>query len=82
MYIELELSGRAQTRLWRFDVFCGTEACRLPEDEVALWQGGGGHTGHPIQHYTQRKRDPYKHEHGKSFVDPEHAGPFEVPPPR
>lgn len=68
----------AQARLWRYDVLCGTESCQTPARENALWHGTSAGGGHPIQHYTQRKRKPYKDAHGKSFVDPEHAGPFEV----
>ena len=67
-----------QTRLWRYDVFCATEACRAPEDEIAMWASGGPGDVHPVQHYTTRKLHAHKHEHGKTFVDPEYGGPFEV----
>ena len=67
-----------QTRLWRYDVFCATEACRAPEDEIAMWASGGPGDVHPVQHYTKRKLHAYKNEHGKTFVDPEYGGPFEV----
>ncbi|KAK9834817.1 hypothetical protein WJX81_000892 [Elliptochloris bilobata] len=69
---------RTAPRLWRYDVFCSTESCRSPADEVALWRANGAGGAHPMQHFTRRKSGPYKNEHGKSFVDPEHGGPFEV----
>ena len=70
--------GRTIARLWRYDAFCA--ACASADDEADLWARGPAGGGHPMQHYTTRKRQPYKHEHGKAFVDPEHAGPFEVLP--
>ncbi len=70
--------GRTIARLWRYDAFCA--ACASADDEADLWSRGPAGGGHPMQHYTTRKRQPYKHEHGKAFVDPEHAGPFEVLP--
>lgn len=54
-----------------------TEVCGLLQ--VDLWKNANDWK-HPMEHYTLRSREPFTEDRGKSMIDPDHMGGFNVRP--
>ena len=45
--------------------------------QVDLWKNAKDWK-HPMEHYTLRSREPFTADRGKSMIDPDHLGGFNV----
>ena len=50
---------------------------KIPVMQIDLWKNANDWK-HPMEHYTFRSREPFTEDRGKSMIDPDHIGGFNV----